>query len=448
MKLLVALIGSILLATAVGRADDIAVTIYNSDLGVVSETRDLEFVKGTGQVAFRDVPDQIDPASVRFDILGNRTVNILEQNYAYDLVSTDKIYARYVDNEIELITKQGNLISGVLLTAGGGAITLRDDSGRVKVVLMDNVTEVNFPKLPEGLITRPTLFWRYSSDHAGRLPARVSYQTFGMTWAAEYVGVLNPEETNLGLSGWASITNNTSKTFENATVKLVAGDIGRMPQPRPMRGGAQMELSAKADAGFEEKAFFEYHLYTLPRQSTVAGREIKQISLFEPASTAVTKRYVYKPDRNPGQVEVALRLKNSEAAGLGMPLPEGRVRIFKADDDGSLVLLGEDAVKHTPRDEEVNLRVGYAFDIVPEERLMNQNRVSQQIEERTYEVEIRNRKDEAVTVNVEKLLYGDWQVTSANFEHKKKDANTLTFDINVPARQTVTVTYAVRLRWQ
>lgn len=447
MKSIAALSLALTLAAVTGRADEIAVTIYNSDLGVISETRDLSFQRGSGEVAFRDVPDQIDPASVRFEVVGNRNVSILEQNYAYDLVSTDKIYARFIDNEIELLDKQGKLISGVLLSAGGGAITLRDSSGRIRIVLLSNVTEVDFPKLPEGLITRPTLFWRYSSDFEGSLPARVSYQTSGLNWAAEYVGVLNPNETRLNLSGWASITNNTSKTFADAAIKLVAGDIARMPQPRPSRAG-QFEMAAKAaDAGFEEKAFFEYHLYTLPRKSTLAGREVKQISLFEPASTGVAKRFLYKPEQNAGQVEVALKLKNSEADGLGMPLPEGRVRIFKADDDGSLVLLGEDAVRHTPRDEEVNIRVGYAFDIVPEERLMNQKSISQQIEERTYELEMRNRKDEPVTVTVEKQLYGDWKVTAADFEYKKKDARTLTFDLKVPAREIVKVTYTVRLQW-
>ncbi|HOD66774.1 MAG TPA: DUF4139 domain-containing protein [candidate division Zixibacteria bacterium] len=447
MARLVGIICVGVLTAAAAGAEEVAVTVYNSNLGVVSEVRDLSFVTGTGEVAFRDVPDQIDPASVRFELVGSRQgISILEQNYAYDLVSVDKIYSRYVDYDIEVLDKQGNLIGGTLLAAGQGAITLRDASGRVKVVLLENVTQVNFPTLPEGLITRPTLFWRYAAETGGSFPARVSYQTYGLSWEAEYVGVLSADEKTLDLSGWASITNNTSKTFADATLTLVAGDISRAPQAKAA-GMARMDMLATAEAGFEEKAFFEYHLYTLPRPSTVAGKEVKQISLFEPARTAAEKRFVYRPEQNAQQVEVALQVVNAEQAGLGMPLPEGRVRVFQADADGSLILLGEDRINHTPRDEKIDIRVGYAFDIVPEEKLMNQTRVSQQVEERAYELQLRNRKDEPVTVHVEKALPGDWQVIAADFRYERKDARTLTFDVPVPARDTTTLNYTVRVKW-
>jgi len=204
-----------------------------------------------------------------------------------------------------------------------------------------------------------------------------------------------------------------------------------------------MAMEAPA-AGFEEKAFFEYHLYTLPRKATLADREIKQISLFEPASTEVNKQFIYRPDRNPKKVEVSLNFTNSSAAGLGMPLPAGRVRLFKADDDGSLIMLGEDRIDHTPRDEEIDLKVGYAFDIVAEERLMHRDQITKKVEDRTFEIELRNRKESSVTVKIEKKLWGVWEVVESNYTHTAKDAQTLLFDVDVDAGATVVVSFKVR----
>lgn len=439
---------ALLLVCGTVPADEVAVTVYNGDLGVVSENRQLEFQESVGRLAFRDVPARIDAASVRFGILDTRqNVTILEQNYAYDLVKPEQLYQKYLDHDIELVDKEGRLYAGKLLAYGGGAVTLHEAGGRVKVVQLSNVTEVNFPSLPEGLITRPTLFWLYQSDFQGSVNCNVSYQTTGLDWAAEYVGVLAPDEKQLHLSGWGSINNRCGKTFKDATLKLVAGDIGRAtPPPRRMAKSADMEMMA--GAGFEEKEFFEYHLYTLPRKATLADNEIKQISLFEPAETPVEKIFVYRPERNPRNVEVALKFTNSASAGLGMPLPEGRVRIFKADDDGSLILLGEDRIQHTPKDEELKLRVGYAFDVVAEERLMDQNRITRQVEERQYEMELRNRKDEPVTIKVEKKLYGDWDVLEASHQYERKDASTLIFDVLVGAGETVIIRLKVRFNYQ
>jgi hypothetical protein len=427
-------------------ADEIAVTIYNSNLGVISETRALQFEKGVHRLAFRDVPSQIDASSVRFDIEGpGRKAAILEQNYAFDLVSPEQMYNKYIDKEIELIDKEGRLYSGTLLAYSSGAVTLREKSGRVKIVQLVNVTEVNFPSLPEGLITRPTLFWLYTSDFDGQLDCRVGYQTTGMTWTAEYVGVLGSDEKKLDLSGWSSINNTSGKTYTDATLKLVAGDIHRARAEPPRELMKTFAAAGEAMAkGFEEKAFFEYHLYTLPRKATLADKEMKQISLFEPAETTVEKVFIYKPERNPKNVEVALKFQNSAQTGLGLPLPAGRVRLFKADDDGSLILLGEDWIEHTPKDEELNLKVGYAFDIAAEERLMDQTRISKQVEERDYEIELRNRKEQAITVEVEKKLYGFWEVVEANFSYTKKDANTLLFEIPVDVGETVALKYKVR----
>ena len=441
----------ILMLSASLLADEMAVTVYNSNLGVVSETRTLDFQKGTNRLSFPDVPSLIDINSVRFALENNsHRVSILEQNFAFDLVNTRKIYDRYVDKEIELIDKDGRLYKGTLLSSSDGAVVLRDKSGGIKIVRMDGIAEVNFPTLPDGLITRPTLFWLYQSDLAGSIDSRVSYQTAGLNWTAEYVGVLSSEEDRLDLSGWAAIGNTSGKTYRDASLKLVAGDIHRAvsPRPTPPRGMEMMMAEKTMGAGFEEKPFFEYHLYTLPRKATLADKEIKQISLFDPATTGVEKKFLYRPSQDPKHVEVVLEYVNSEANGLGMPLPAGRVRLFKADDDGSLILLGEDRIEHTPENEEVTLKVGTAFDIVCSETMTNQSMVSKRIEERTFEIELRNRKDEAVAIDIEKRFHGFWSVVEADFKYAKKDANTVAATISVPAGETRTLTYSVRFEYR
>ncbi len=439
--LIIALAGSV-------AAEDIAVTVYNGDLGVVNETRELEFDKGVGKLAFRDVPARIDASSVRFQVANGSDIAILEQNYAFDLVSPDQMYAKYLDQTIELIDKEGRLYGGQLLAYSGNMVTLLESSGRVKIVSLSNITEVNFPVLPDGLITRPTLFWLYQSNVSGKEKCEVSYQTSGMNWTAEYVGLLNEKETHLDLSGWASINNVSGKTYADARLKLIAGDINRArPTGFDKRGGMElMTMAPRADAaGFEEKEFFEYHMYTLPRKATLANKEVKQVSLFEPASTSVDKKYLYKPDSDPEAVSVNVEFTNSKESGLGMPLPAGRVRMFKADSDGSLILLGEDQIEHTPKDEEVMLTIGTAFDIKGEQTLVSKERISKQVEDRVFEIELRNHKSEDVVITIEKRVWGFWEVVESNFATKKKDANTLTVDVPVKADSTAKLTLKVRI---
>ncbi len=447
MKTSLLICAALLLVSGSVAADDIAVTVYNNNLGVISETRQLEFQKGLGQLAFKDVPSQIDASSVRFELLSSgKSVAILEQNYAYDLVNPEQMYNRYVDQDIELIDKDGKLYTGKLLAYSGGSVTLMDKTGKVLIVLLANIAQVTFPSLPDGLITRPTLFWKYNSDAAGSFNTRVAYQTTGLSWLAEYVGVLDNTETKLGLSGWASINNSSGKTYKDATLRLIAGTINRaVPKTPPMMKGSMAMADAMSAPGFEEKAFFEYHMYTLPRKATVADREVKQISLFDPANTAVQKIYTYRPDESGTAVNVAVKFKNSKDAGLGMPLPAGRVRMFKADDDGSLILLGEDMIGHTPKDEELEVKIGTAFDIVAQETLANQTKVSNQVQDMDYKLTFRNHKDQPVTIKVEKKVWGFWEVTKAAFQYKKKDANTLAFDVNVPANDSTLTQYTLRI---
>jgi len=429
-------------------ADDVSVTIYNNNLGVVHETRQLNFTKGTGRVSFIDVPSMIDATSVGFELVDkSKSAVILEQNYAFDLVSPEKIYAKYIDKNIDLFDKQGNIFSGTLLSFANGAFVLKDRSGKIQIVRLEQVVNANFPELPEGLITRPTLFWLYNSNFSGPADCQVSYQTSGMNWTAEYVGILSEDEKALNLTGWSSINNRSGATYKDATLKLIAGDIHRAAEDRIRQKSGMVTLEAAAyapSAGFEEKEFFEYHLYTLPRKATLADNEIKQIALFEPASTAVEKKYYYQPEQNNKKVKVAIEFKNGMENGLGMPLPAGRTRIFKADTDGSMILLGEDKIDHTPKDEDVKLTIGYAFDVSAEEKVLNYQKISSRVDEQAYRIEIRNHKKEDISVIIEKKLYGDWDIVNTSYEYVKKDANTLKFEIPVNADGKVAVDFTVR----
>jgi len=429
-------------------AEDVSVTIYNNNLGVVHETRQLEFEKGTGRVSFIDVPSLIDPTSVGFELADkNKSVVILEQNYAYDLVSPEKIYTKYIDRNIDLFDENENMFSGTLLSFSNGAFVLKNKSGKIQIVRLEQVINANFPELPEGLITRPTLFWLYSSDFSGAAECKVSYQTAGMSWSAEYVGILSENDNSLGLTGWSSINNRSGATYKDATLKLIAGDIHRAREERWMKKSGAMTLDAVAmapSAGFEEKEFFEYHLYTLPRKATIANNEIKQITLFEPASTPVEKEYYYQPDRNKKKIKVNIEFENSKENGLGMPLPAGRTRVFKADSDGSMILLGEDKIDHTPKDEKIKLTIGYAFDISAEEKVIDYEKISTRIDEQTFRIELRNHKKTDISIIVEKHLYGDWEITNTTHEYEKKDAGTLKFDVPVKADDKTTINFTVR----
>lgn len=445
MGLLISAIAVILLTGSL--AAEVSVTVYNGNLGVIREIRSLNFEKGMGKISFIDVPSQIDATSVGFELLDKKkSVSILEQNYAYDLVSPEKIYAKYIDKNIDIVDKEGRIYSGILLSFSGGSAVLENNSGKIQIIQMSQIVNVDFPELPEGLITRPTLFWLYSSDFTGETKCNVSYQTSGLNWTAEYVGILSEDEKKLGWTGWSSITNNSGATYKDATLKLVAGDIHRAPKRRGV-GRPEYEMitmSAAKGAAFEEKEFFEYHLYTLPRTATIADKEIKQIALFNPASTNIEKEYYFEPEKNDKKVRVALKFENSKASGLGIPLPAGRARIFKADSDGSMILLGEDRIDHTPKDESVKLTVGFAFDISAEQKITNYERLSDRVEERTFSIELRNHKDKNVTVIVDKKLYGDWEIKNQSHAFDKNDANTVQFKIPVSAHGKEKITFTVR----
>jgi hypothetical protein len=437
------------LSMATAGADEVALTVYNGDFALVREVRPVQLTTGRETVRFGDVAARIDPTSVRFQSLtAPEAVAILEQNYEYDLVNSQKLLQKYLDKEIRLLAKDERLFEGVLLSAADDLV-LRDESGQIKIIKAAEVQILEFPQLPEGLITRPTLVWLLDCQQRGQHDVEVSYLTDGIDWHAEYVAAVSEDDTRLGLGGWVSLDNRSGTTFRNARLKLVAGDVHRVT---PDLKAVEYRRAMEAPVGmgvpqFEEKAFFEYHLYTLTRPATVRDRQIKQLSLFPDADVAVKKILTYDGSREGTKVKVNLEFLNSKENGLGIPLPEGKLRVYKMDEDKSLQFVGEDLIDHTPKDEKVRVFLGNAFDVVGERKQTESRKITDRTREETYEVRLRNHKEDDVEVVVVEHLWGDWQIIRSSHEYRKKDAHTAEYPLQVPADGETVLIYTVRFRW-
>ncbi|MDZ7339208.1 MAG: DUF4139 domain-containing protein [candidate division KSB1 bacterium] len=425
-----------------------AVTVYNDNRALVRETRSLTLDKGTQEFSFVDVASQIDPTSVHFKSLtAPDAVEILEQNFQYDLVGTQRLLLKYVGQEIAVTTRDGRSFTGRLLSASQDAI-LQRTTGQVDVVSSAAIETISFPSLPTGLILKPTLVWLIENKKPGAHKVELSYLTEGMSWHAEYVGVSKQNDSLLELAGWVSIENTSGATYENATLKLVAGEVHRaerMPGELAMPEAA-MTLALAKDRHFREEEFFEYHLYTLPRKTTIRDRETKQLALFPPATTPCKRLYLFDP-RLGDKVRVSLEFVNSAQQGLGLPLPKGKVRVYKEAGDQALEFIGEDWIDHTPKDEIVRIYMGNAFDVVVERKQMATRKLGEKSREDTWQVSIRNHKKEGVTVTVVEHVWGEWEVRKSTHPPRRKDARTVEFDVATGAEGEAVLEYTILLRW-
>jgi hypothetical protein len=443
---------------------------------VVRVDRDLSLKQGRSLVKFTDVAALIDPTTVTFQSLTDPSgTRVLEQNFQFDLVSTQKLLSRYIDRKVTVESPQGDgikLLEGTLLSAHDGLV-VRGDDGQVHA--LRQWSGVRFGELPGGLITQPTLEWDITSTKGGTQKARVSYQTGGITWWADYNLLFTPgtdaNSGTLDLGAWVSLLNQSGATYQDAKLKLVAGEVNRAQPapPPPYVKSAMRAVTMEADAGFEEKAFFEYHLYTLGRLTTLPNNSTKQIELFDAAKRIpVRKEMVYYGaqgfgwgssaiiDRDYGpssnqEVDVWLEFRNEKQAGLGMPLPAGRIRVSQLDSaDGSLEFIGEDTIEHTPKDEDVRVKLGVAFDVVGERRQTDFSVDSRgRVMEEAFEIKVRNHKDQPVDVIVRENLYrwSNWRVLSSSMDYQKKDARTIEFPVKVAKDGEAVVSYRVRYSW-
>jgi hypothetical protein len=445
-------------------APGVGLTIYNDNFAVVREARKMQFEKGQNTVRFTDVASAIDPTSVKFACLSAPgAVSVLEQNYEYDLVNADSLLKRYIDKQVMVAVRGSGsdtrkFIEGTLLAAVGEDLIVKGGNG-LEVIGRESVEEISLKEMPDDLVTRPTLVWLAQSEKAGEQLCEVSYTTGAIGWKADYTAVLNKDDTALDFSGWVTIDNRSGAGYKDATLKLIAGDVRRIQPPAPMAMGAMRMAVDKnaAESGFEEKAFMEYHMYTLGRKSTINNNQVKQIEFIEPAAGVAAKKiYVYEragwrwqsgrsgqPEK--GKVNVKIEFENKKENKLGIALPKGKVRVFKKDPaDNSLQFVGEDVIDHTPKDEKMSLYIGDAFDIVAEHTMTDyKEQWGRRFE--THKVEIRNRKAEAVTVFVDEKLpfYEDWKIEKSTHKWEKRAAFVARFAAEVGADSTDTVEYTV-----
>ncbi len=441
---------------------------------IVREQRDYDLKSGSNQLSFSDVAAYIDPTTVSFKSLTDPTgTSVLEQSFNFDLVNSQKLMEKFLGQEIIVEQIVGNSIqstAGKLLSVNGGLI-IQDKSN--KVTTINGYSNIKFPELPGGLILKPTLNWNISAKKDGKHNIETSYQTSGITWWADYIGTFEESDgANKGfldLAAWVSIVNKAGVSFNDSKLKLVAGDVNRA-QPRypNARGVAMMKASAVAeDAGFEEKSFFEYHLYTLGRKVSIPDNSTKQLELFPKAiKIPVTKEYLYYGAAQPyygyaymekgeeisnKKIDVLIKFKNSEKDNLGVPLPAGRLRVNQVDKaDGSMEFIGEDIIDHTAKDEDVKIQLGSAFDIVGERKQMDfKVDTSRKMMEETIEITLRNHKKQDINVTVRENLYrgSNWKVIDNSQDFTKENANTIVFPVGVKKDGETKVKYKVTYTW-
>lgn len=439
-----------------GAENSMELTIYNSDLALVKETRAMEIPEGLSRVLFPDISSRINPATVSFvSLTSPDNVRVREQNYEYDLVEETKLMQRFIGEKISVTTKGGRNYTGYLLSGARGSAPSNiimsegpNGTGQVFTVQLSDVQSVEYPSLPEGLITRPTLAWLIAnSSRETKHDCLVTYLTGGLSWAADYVATIGPNDDFLDLRGWVTVTNESGATFKDAKLKLVAGDVHQVEEEMydVVRATSKvMELGSAPS--FEEKSFFEYHLYTLQFPTTLKESQIKQIELLTADSVPAKKLLVYDGARRGTKVTTMLEFWNKKENNLGMPLPKGTMRVSKMDTDGSLEFIGEDRIDHTPKDEKVRIELGSAFDVVGERSAMGTKRLSDRVNEQTFRIEVRNHKEEPVEVTVLEHLsaWAEWEIVSASAKWNKLDASTIEFSTKIPADGSVSITYTVR----
>jgi hypothetical protein len=452
---------------------------------VVREIRKIDLSAGENIVKFSDVAAGIDPTTVSFKSLtAPDSTAVLEQNYEFDLVSPDKLLKKYLDHDVIVNRRVGSQekgaaevesTEGTLLSYDGQQLILQTANRQlpVEIIPRDTVSEVKLFDLQTGLITKPTLVWKIAADKAGTHDAQVTYQTSRITWRADYNLVVNKDETAADIGAWVSLINQTGASYPDAKLKLVAGDVQRLVPPQPMYHRLQMAPQSGAMAPqFQEKPLFEYHMYTLDRPTSLNNNSTKQIELFPTKSgIPVTKTFVYyglpqdqrysfapepQVDRDLGQqsnhkVDTYLLFQNDQKSGLGIPLPAGRVRAYKNDEaDGLAEFIGEDVIQHTPKDEQVMVRLGSAFDIVGDRKQADfKDHINDRWLSESFEIRLRNHKKEPVHVLVKENLYRwtNWEIIKSSDKFDKIDSRTIEFPVDVPVDGEKTVTYTVKYSW-
>ena len=446
------------LTTTLADQSDLALTVYNSNLSLVRDVRQLNLPSGDSLLRFMDIAASINPATVHFRSLTDPAkLNVLEQNYEYDLLDPNKLLQKYVGREVTMIRGDQEVKATLLSDNGGQVWKIGND-----IVTNISYSSLRFPEVPDNLYERPTLLWTLQNSGARSHRVEASYLTANLSWSADYVLNVAKDESSGDLDGWVTLVNHSGTAFKNASLQLVAGDIHRVVAQYAMdevRAMKSIAGAANAPAPFQQESFSEYHLYSLNRRTSIFDQESKQISLLNASRFPLRKVYVvngqgyyYRGAAQPGApvkdpVQVFYKFKNEDKAGLGMPLPAGTIRVYQQDSRGGSLFVGEDHIDHTPKDEEISLHIGNAFDIVAERKQTDYKRVSDRLYEFEYEITLRNHKDLPITVEVNEPIGGDWEMVSSSYKFTKTAAFAARFDVPVDKDGTSVLKYRVRVRY-
>lgn len=416
-------------------------TVYNHGQALVKEQFERQIAAGTTELEIEDVAETLNPSSVKLGV--DDAVQILEQNYRYDLVNQNKLLKKYLGAGVTVILQNDKKVVGELLSYDNSTLVIRGKSG-TDIIQREFVGSIKCPTPKERIYVRPTLSWTILNEKAGNYDLDLSYLARGVSWRAEYVAVLNDDENELDLSSWINLNNNSGKDYTNTKLKLVAGDLQRAQQDRP-QAEFMLERAAKAAPVVEERQFFDYHLYEVSQLVSVNNREEKQIQWLSPTAVQARKSYVFEGGHEKfSNLSVRISFKNDQATGTGVALPAGIVRMFKRDTDGALELIGENNIQHTSKDDDVQLQVGRALDVKGKKEVLDRRSKQDRYREEDYRITLANRKDEAVEVEVvQHVGYRNWRIRNTDEEYEKLDASRVKFLVEVPANTEKAFTYTV-----
>jgi len=447
-----------------GDQTDLAITVYNSNIALVRDVRQVTLPTGSFRLKFMDIAATINPATVHFRSLTEPDkLGVIEQNYEYDLLEPAKLLHKYVGKEVTLVRTYQD--SGTTKHEEIKATLLSDNNGPVWKIGNDIVTGMfaesyRFPEVPANLYDRPTLLMSLDNSGPRKHQIEASYLATNLSWNSDYVLTVARDDKAADLDGWVTLANNSGTAFRNARLQLVAGELNRIQPSAPMAMRAQdMNAAVAKQQQFQQEAFSEYHLYSLGRRTSVEDKETKQISLLQGTGVPVEKVFVvngqnfyYHNLYNPGSpqkdpVMVFYKFKNEEKAGLGMPLPAGNLRVYQKDSKGGVLFIGEDHIDHTPKDETVTVHIGNAFDVVAERKQTDYKRIDTHVWEMEFEITLRNHKDTPITVEVNEPIGGDWEMLSSTYKFTKTAAFAAQFKVPVAKDGTSVLRYRIRAKW-
>lgn len=444
----------------------VQVTIYNKDLAMIKDRRRITLQAGMNTLALQEVSGALRPETALLrSVSHDRQLTVIEQNFDFDLLTPKKLLEKYVGRQVGVVrthptTGEETVEMATVLSVNQGVVLLVGD--RIETGMPGRL---NFPGVPDNLRERPTLVVTLQSLTDQPQSIELSYLSGGLSWQADYVVELNEADTQLAVNGWVTLTNTSGTSYNNAGLQLVAGDIHQVSRDLSRRLRSQsgeMAYAMKAPPMAEE-SLFEYHLYSLDRPTTISQNQTKQVALLQAVQVPCGKEYQLQgqeyyyqaPCTTPvdnSKVEVYLSFVNRHEDNLGIPLPKGVVRVYKRDSRGGIQFVGEDLIDHTPENEAVRLKLGNAFDVTAARKQVDFKKLAgagryNYVYESSYEVALKNARDEAVAVKVLEPLPGDWEIMAENLEHVKESAGTAAWLMMVPAKGAATLAYRARVRY-